>query len=99
MNHSVKFDVTGGKHRVIYHAHTPAVIALTNVLELDDIVWTRALWSAMTECAVVFPGGVGVLPWMVCGGAGDRQGDQRAHEAVRRGDLGLPRHLCLGREL
>ena len=69
MNHSVKFDVTGGKHRVIYHAHTPAVIALTNVLELDDIVWTRALWSAMTECAVVFPGGVGVLPWMVCGGA------------------------------
>ena len=69
MNHSVKFDVTGGKHRVIYHAHTPAVIAMTNVLELDDVKWTRALWSAMTECPVVFPGGVGVLPWMVCGGA------------------------------
>ena len=59
----------GGKHRVIYHAHTSAVIAMTNVLELDDVKWTRALWSAMTECPVVFPGGVGVLPWMVCGGA------------------------------
>ncbi len=69
MNHSVKYDVTGGKHRVIYHAHTPAVIAMTNVLEFDDVKWTRALWSSMTECPVVFPGGVGVLPWMVCGGA------------------------------
>ena len=69
MNHSVKFDVTSGKHRVIYHAHTPAVIAMTNVLELDDVKWTRALWSAMTECPVVFPGGVGVVPWMVPGGA------------------------------
>lgn len=69
MNHSVKFDITGGAHRVIYHAHTPAVIAMTNVLEFDDVKWTRALWSAMTECPVVFPGGVGVLPWMVCGGA------------------------------
>lgn len=69
MNHSVKFDAANGRHRVIYHAHTPAVIAMTNVLELDDVKWTRALWSAMTECPVVFPGGVGVLPWMVCGGA------------------------------
>ena len=69
MNHSVKFDVTGGQHRVIYHAHTPAVIAMTNVLEIDDVKWTRALWSAMTECPVVFPGGVGVVEWMVPGGA------------------------------
>lgn len=68
MNHSVKFDVMGGRHHVIYHAHTPAVIAMTNVLEIDDVKWTRALWSSMTECPVVFPGGVGILPWMVCGG-------------------------------
>ena len=69
MNHSVKLDVTGGKHRVIYHAHTPSMIALTNVLPLTDYDFTRALWGAMTECAVVFPEGIGVLPWMVCGGA------------------------------
>ena len=30
---------------------------------------TRALWKAMTECIVVFPKGVGVVPWMVPGGS------------------------------
>ena len=27
------------------------------------------LWKSATECCVVFPGGVGVVPWMVPGGA------------------------------
>jgi len=27
------------------------------------------LWQSATECPVVFPGGVGVVPWMVPGGA------------------------------
>ena len=31
--------------------------------------FTRALWQSATECPVVFPGGVGVVPWMVPGGA------------------------------
>ena len=31
--------------------------------------FSRALWQAMTECVVIFPEGVGVVPWMVCGGA------------------------------
>ena len=29
----------------------------------------NALWQSATECPVVFPGGVGVVPWMVPGGA------------------------------
>lgn len=68
MNHEVKKNVTGGKHRVIYHAHPANIIALTFVLPLKDEVFTRELWEIMTECPVVFPSGVGVVEWMVPGG-------------------------------
>ena len=68
MNHAVKMQVTGGKHRVIYHAHTTNIIALTFVLPLEDKIFTRELWEMATECPVVFPEGVGVVPWMVPGG-------------------------------
>ena len=68
MNHEVKKAVTGGAHRVIYHCHATNVIALTFVLPLTDEVFTRELWEMATECPVVFPGGVGVVEWMVPGG-------------------------------
>ncbi len=68
MNHEVKMLATEGKHRVIYHAHTTNVIALTFVLPLTDEVFTRELWEMATECPVVFPGGIGVVGWMVPSG-------------------------------
>lgn len=68
MNHEVKKRVTDGKYRVIYHAHTTNVIALTFVLPLSDEVFTRELWEMATECPVVFPSGIGVVHWMVPGG-------------------------------
>lgn len=68
MNHEVKKAATGGTHRVIYHCHATNVIALTFVLPLKDEVFTRELWEMATECPVVFPDGVGVVPWMVPGG-------------------------------
>lgn len=68
MNHEVKKRVSGGTHRVIYHAHTTNVIALTFVLPLKDEVFTRELWEMATECPVVFPSGIGVVKWMVPGG-------------------------------
>lgn len=68
MNHSVKKEATGGAHRVIYHAHVPAVIALTFVLPVSAKAFTRVLWRSATECPVVFPEGVGQVPWMVPGG-------------------------------
>ena len=49
------------------HAHTTNVIALTFVLPLEDKVFSRELWEMATECLVVFPDGVNVLPWMLCG--------------------------------
>ncbi|MBQ9156515.1 MAG: rhamnulose-1-phosphate aldolase [Eubacterium sp.] len=68
MNHEVKKIASGGAHRVIYHAHTTNVIALTFVLPLTDEAFTRELWEMATECPVVFPAGVGVVGWMVPGG-------------------------------
>ena len=68
MNHEVKKEATGGKYRVIYHAHPANLIALTFVLPLRDEVFTRELWEMATECPVVFPSGVGVVGWMVPGG-------------------------------
>lgn len=68
MNHEVKKRVTNGAHRVIYHCHPTNLIALTFVLPLTAEVFTRELWEMATECPVVFPAGVGVVPWMVPGG-------------------------------
>lgn len=68
MNHAVKKEVSEGKHRVIYHAHTTNTIALTFVLPLKDEIFTRELWEMATECPVVFPDGIGIVPWMVPGG-------------------------------
>lgn len=67
MNHEVKASVNP-EYRVIYHAHTTNIIALTFVLPLKDEVFTRELWEMATECPVVFPSGVGVVGWMVPGG-------------------------------
>ncbi|HAM16414.1 MAG TPA: rhamnulose-1-phosphate aldolase [Eggerthellaceae bacterium] len=69
MNNSVRTTATNGACRVIYHAHPDNVIALTKVMPLDARAITRALWKAMTECILIFPMGVGVVEWMVPGGA------------------------------
>ena len=69
LNHSVRKAATKGENRVIYHAHPANLIAMTYLLPLTARDFTRALWQSATECPVVFPGGVGVVPWMVPGGA------------------------------
>lgn len=68
MNLEVVKKRTNGKFRIVYHCHATNVIALTFVLPLKDKVFTRELWEMATECPVVFPEGVGVVPWMVPGG-------------------------------
>ncbi len=67
MSHIVRLRADA-KHRVIVHTHSPNVIAMTFVHPLNDRDFTRSLWRMITECMVVFPDGVGVLPWMLCGG-------------------------------
>ena len=65
---SVRKEVTAGAGRELYHAHPAHVIALTNVVPLDARTFTRTLWKAMLESMVAFPGGVGVVPWIVPAG-------------------------------
>lgn len=54
-------------HRVVIHTHPTNTLAMTHVHELDDKKFTHTIWEMCTECIVVFPDGIGVLPWMVCG--------------------------------
>lgn len=54
-------------NRVIMHCHPTYTLAMNFVHELDEKKFTHSLWEIMTECIVVFPDGVGVLPWMLCG--------------------------------
>ena len=54
-------------HRVVTHCHPTHTVAMTRVHPLDERSFTRTLWQMCTECVIVFPEGVGVLPWMVCG--------------------------------
>lgn len=96
MNHSVRKAASGGSNRVIYHAHTPAIIALTYILPLDSKTFSRALWQSATECPVVFPGGVAVVPWMVPGGpaiAAATSKEMKAFEAAIWAHHGL---FCSG---
>ena len=54
-------------HRVIMHTHATNIIAMTFTHALDEKSFTRTLWQMCTECLVVFPDGVSLLPWMVPG--------------------------------
>ena len=50
---------------------------MTYILPLTARDFSRALWQSATECPVVFPGGVGVVPWMVPGGTEIAQATSR----------------------
>lgn len=66
--HVTRARATDGQCRVMYHAHPAHIVALTFVLPLTARDITRALWQSEMECTLVFPNGVGVIPWMVPGG-------------------------------
>lgn len=54
-------------HRVIIHCHATHILAMTFTHSLDEKAFTKTLWQMCTECIVVFPEGVGIIPWMVPG--------------------------------
>ncbi|WP_313637379.1 rhamnulose-1-phosphate aldolase, partial [Paenibacillus sp.] len=60
----LKVDPT---HRIVLHTHATNVIAMTFTHELDEKKFTKTLWEMCTECLVVFPDGVSVIPWIVPG--------------------------------
>ena len=66
MTHMARLE-TDPCHRVVTHCHPPHVIAMTSVHELSEAAFTRSLWGTCSECIMIFPDGVGLLPWMLCG--------------------------------
>ena len=66
MSHVARLKVNP-KNRVVMHCHPVNLLAMTFIHSLDDREFTRSLWRTCTECMVVFPDGIGVLPWMLCG--------------------------------
>ena len=66
MSHVARLKVDA-KNRVVMHCHPGNLLAMTYVHTLDERRFTRTLWQMCTECIVVFPDGVNVLPWMLCG--------------------------------
>ncbi|SDM76184.1 rhamnulose-1-phosphate aldolase [Lachnospira pectinoschiza] len=66
MSHMARLSVDP-ENRVIIHSHPTNTLAMNYIHELDEKKFTHTLWEMCTECIVVFPDGVGVLPWMLCG--------------------------------
>ncbi len=66
MSHIARLAVDP-ENRVVMHCHPTHTLAMNYVHELDEKKLTHTLWEMCTECIVVFPDGVGVLPWMLCG--------------------------------
>ena len=66
MSHAARLKVNP-ENRVVMHCHPSNLLAMTYIHTLDEREFTRTLWQMCTECIVVFPDGVNVLPWMLCG--------------------------------
>jgi rhamnulose-1-phosphate aldolase len=84
--------------RLVYHCHPVNLLALTYVLPLDGRVFTRELYEMATECPIVFPEGIGIVPWMLCGGKaiGDATSD-----IMKKQDFALWAHhgaFCCGHD-
>jgi rhamnulose-1-phosphate aldolase len=66
MNHRERLKVDPN-HRIIMHCHATHLLAMTFTHSLKDEDFTKTLWEMCTECLVVFPEGVGIIPWIVPG--------------------------------
>ena len=66
MSHMARLAVDP-ENRVVMHCHPTNILAMTYIHPLDEKSFSHTLWTMSTECIVVFPEGVGVLPWMLCG--------------------------------
>lgn len=66
MSHMARLTVDPD-NRIVMHCHPTYTLAMNYVQPLEDKAFTHTLWQMCTECIVVFPEGVGTLPWMLCG--------------------------------
>ncbi len=66
MSHMARLKVDP-ENRIVMHTHPTNTLAMNYVHELDDKKFSHSLWEMCTECMAIFPEGIGVLPWMLCG--------------------------------
>lgn len=66
MSHIARLEVDP-ENRIVMHNHASHLLAMTFTHELDERAFTRTLWQMCTECLVVFPEGISIIPWMVPG--------------------------------
>ena len=66
MSHIARLAVDP-ENRVVMHCHVTHLLAMTFSHEITSKAITRTLWEMCTECLVVFPEGIKVLPWLVPG--------------------------------
>ncbi|MBL1229097.1 rhamnulose-1-phosphate aldolase [Enterococcus sp. BWB1-3] len=66
MSHIARLEVDS-ENRVVMHCHATHLLAMSFTHDLTPKVFTRTLWEMCTECLVVFPEGVGILPWLTPG--------------------------------
>lgn len=55
------------QNRIVMHCHASHLLAMTYSHSLNEKDFTKKLWKMSTECIVVFPEGIGVIPWIVPG--------------------------------
>lgn len=53
--------------RVVMHCHPTNLIAMSFTVPLDEKTMTRILWKMQAESVVVFPEGLGIIPYMTPG--------------------------------
>ena len=54
-------------NRVVLHSHPTNLICMSMVHDLDEREFTRTLWRMLAEAVIVFPDGIGILPFMCFG--------------------------------
>lgn len=66
MSHIARLSVDPD-NRIVMHYHATHLLAMTFSHPLSERELTRTLWQMCTECLVVFPEGISVIPWLVPG--------------------------------
>ncbi|MBO1299824.1 MULTISPECIES: rhamnulose-1-phosphate aldolase [Enterococcus] len=66
MSHIARLSVDPD-NRIVMHCHATHLLAMTFSHPLSEREFTRTLWQMCTECLVVFPEGISVIPWLVPG--------------------------------
>ena len=66
MCHATRLKVNPKNH-VVMHSHPQNILTYSSIHDLDEKSFTLDLWRTMTDEVIVFPEGIGVLPWELCG--------------------------------